>query len=238
MHLLGQHFFEAAADTQVDYGPIVIRPDSIKDARKARQYMSTMLGMLRALEMSTAVGRALLSWIRLYRKPVLIIPNDGIMRRGSYVETFGMFNATVNFTPTARGRGACCSLDKQGQYTAAESPHEQLIHELTHVARIVSGTLGKMKHGIDDEEELAVMVTNIFSVEIKRNPISDYFVSQEITKDFATFSTGYYNDYFDVIDCFARQNVFLAVKLARVKTTYNPLLTYMQNHRPPQWSGP
>ncbi|HKU94356.1 MAG TPA: hypothetical protein VJR58_03720 [Vineibacter sp.] len=237
MIFLGEHWFESAASTQAKIGPIVIRPDGIKDDRKARQYIGSVLGMLRAMENATQTGKAVLTTIRFHNRPVLIFPYDGQLGRCNAWarSSWGMFSATVSFTPFLKGDRSRCACSQGGVYAASLLPHELLIHELTHIVRAVSGTLGKLRQG--DEEELAVMVANIFAVEINRRPIDDYVHGDEVTGDLATFSRDYHDENFEMIEAFCRQNKQLAVKLARVKTAFNPLLQYMNEARPPEWPG-
>ena len=64
MIFLHEHWFEAAASIQVRMGPIVIRPDGIKDDRLARQYIASVLGILHALQ--RARPRRAMPWSRRY----------------------------------------------------------------------------------------------------------------------------------------------------------------------------
>ncbi len=234
MIFLREHWFESASDVQARLGPIVVRADGIKDARKARQYIASVLGILRALEGATRTGNAVITMIRFHNKPVLIFPYDG---QGGPCNAWakrdwGLFTGTVSFTPFVGGgcRGP------RGTYPVAKLPHELLVHELTHIVRAVSGNW--MKVGEEDEEELANMVANIFSVEINRRPRLDYIHDDaEVTGDLAVFSREYHDEHFEMIEAFCRQNKHFAIKLARVKTAFNPLLQYMNATRPPEWSG-
>lgn len=236
MIFLNEHWFEAAADIQERIGPFVIRPDGIKDDRKARQYITTVSGIVRALEGATTTGKAVITTIRFYNKPVLIFPHDGQGGRCNAwaKRDWGLFTGSVSFTPFVHGDRSGCA-GPRGTYQAAASPHERLIHELTHIVRAVSGNWMKLRE--DDEEELAAMVTNIFSVEINRRPIIDYVHGTEMTGDLAVFSRDYHDEHFEMIEAFCRQNKNLAVKLARVKTAFNPVFQYMDEVRPPEWSG-
>jgi hypothetical protein len=77
MIFVHEHWFEAAASIQARMGPIVIRPDGIKDDHLARQYIASVLGILHALEGATRAGNAVVTTVRFYNKPVLIFPHDG-----------------------------------------------------------------------------------------------------------------------------------------------------------------
>jgi hypothetical protein len=81
------------------------------------------------------------------------------------------------------------------------------------------------------------MVTNIFSVEINRRPIVNYVLGTKMTGNLAVFSREYYDENYEMIEAFCRQNKNFAVKLARVKTAFNPVFQYMEEKRPPEWSG-
>jgi hypothetical protein len=236
MIFLHEHWFEAAASIQARMGPIVIRPDGIKDDRLARQYIASVLGILHALEGATKAGNAVVTTVRFYNKPILIFPHDGQGGRCNAWarRDWGLFTGSVSFTPFVHGDRSGCA-GPRGKYRASTLPHERLVHELTHIVRAVSGNW--MKLGEDDEEELAAMVTNIFSVEINRRPIVDYVHGTAKTGDLAVFSREYYDENFEMIEAFCRQNKNLAVKLARVKTVFNPVFQYMDEERPPEWSG-
>lgn len=235
MILFGEHWFESAASIQMRVGPIVVRPDGIKDDKKARQYLGQVVGILRSLE-ATKTGNAVIGTIRFYNKPVIVFPYDGQKGRCNAWarRDWGMFSGSVSFTPFLHGSGCGCTSGPSGYYEAAGSPHELLLHELTHIARAVSGNLGKLG---EDEEELAAMVTDIFSVETNRRPINDYVHGDAVTGDLATFSREFYDEQFEMIEAFCKQNANLAMKLARVKSAFNPLLQYFNTARPPGWTG-
>jgi hypothetical protein len=192
--------------------------------------------MLRSFE-ATKAGSAVITTIRFHNKPVLIFPYDGQRGRCNAwaTKSWGMFTGTVSFTPFLHGGSCGCTSGPSGHYEAASSPHELLIHELTHIVRAVSGTLGKLGEG--DEEELAAMVADIYSVETNRRPINDYVHGDPVTSDLATFSRDYYDEQFEMIEAFCKQNSNLAIKLARVKSAFNPVLQYFNTVRPPEWSG-
>jgi hypothetical protein len=235
MIFLGEHWFESAASIQARFGPIVVRPDGIKDDRKARQYIAQVVGMLRGLE-ATKTGSAVITTIRFHNKPVIIFPYDG---QGGHCNEWakrdwGLFVGSVSFTPFLYGDQSKC-VKRSGRYKAARSPFEFLVHELTHIVRAVSGHWRDLEE--DDEEELAAMVTDIFSSETHRAPIRDYITAEKVTGDLAVFSRAYYDEQNEMIAAFCKQNSNLALKLARVKTPFNPILQYFNEVRPPEWSG-
>jgi hypothetical protein len=235
MIFLTEHWFEAAASIQARVGPMVVRPDGIKDERKAKQYIASVVGILRALEAATKTGKAVITSIRFYNRPVLIFPYDG---QGGECNAWakrdwGLFTGTVSFTPFVHGGGSTCA-GPRNTYEAAGSPHELLLHELTHIVRAVSGKIGD-----SDEEEIAVMVANILSSEINRDLISDYNIRNTVpaNSDLAAFSQQYYEENEDMIEAFCKQSKQFALRVAQVRTAFNPPRQYFDKTRPPEWSG-
>jgi hypothetical protein len=235
MRFLGEDWFSAAATIQGRFGPVVVRPDHIKDDRRARQYIAQVIGMLHALE-ATRTGNAVLTTVRFYNKPVIVVPFDG---QGGACNAWakkdwGLFTGRVSFTPILPGdRAHAECFDADGSHGAGTSPFEMLIHEMTHIVRAVSGNWLKLDR--DDEEELALMVTNIFSVETNRKPLVDYERGEPIGDSVALsdFSRDYYDLNQEMIAAFCTQNADLAGKLAEVKTRFNPVRRYFDTTRPP-----
>ena len=104
------------------------------------------------------------------------------------------------------------------------APQEVIVHELVHVARAVSGNFGRLD---DDEEELASMVANMFSIEIGRPPVKSYDDESNVTGDVAAFSRAYYKANFDMIEAFCKQNRELAIDLSHANVAFNPLRQYI-----------
>ncbi|TXL77513.1 hypothetical protein FHP25_08755 [Vineibacter terrae] len=233
MIFLTEHWFEAASSIQQRFGPITVRPDGIKDERKARQYIAQVVGILRALEAATKIGKAVITSVRFHNRPVLIFPYDG---QGGECNAWakkdwGLFTGTVSFTPFVHGGASSCA-GPRGTYEPAGAPHELLLHELTHIVRAVSGKIGD-----SDEEEIAVMVANMFSAEIHRDLISDYNIRNTIAanSDLAAFSRDYYEENEDMVEAFCRQSKQFALRLALVDTVFNPPRQYFEKTRPPEW---
>jgi hypothetical protein len=180
------------------------------------------------------VGKALINAIRGFKRPVLIFPliqldDDGDDGKAyAWVDRrMGMFPVVMSFTPLFGQRlRQFLGADEQ-DFDRVFSPHEVIVHELTHVARAVSGNFGKLD---DDEEELATMVANMFSLEIGRPAVHSYDDESNVTGDLTAFSRSYYKDNFDWIEAFCKQNRDLAVELSHVQTAFNPLRIYIEEN--------
>jgi hypothetical protein len=224
----GEHLFEQAASIQAVVGPFTIRPDGIKDDVGARQYIGQVMGILRMVE-ATSTGKALTTSIGSYRKPVLIFPlvqtgedddDDGGQAFAWVYPRMGLFPVVMSYTPLFGQR--LRNFLGGGDYPRVFTPHEVIVHELVHVARAVSGNWDRLR---EDEEELATMVANMFSVEINRAPVTSY-------NDYSTVKDvrAYYKDNYDLIETFCRQNKKLAYELSYAKTAFNPLRLYIEEN--------
>ena len=224
MILFGEHWFESASSIQAKLGPIVVRADGIKDERKAKQYVAQVIGLLRALEATYKTGKAVMTAIRMRNRPVLIFPYDFQAGKNNAwaKRTWGMFTATVSFTPLVISAASRCSEDECDN-APPSAPFQVMLHELVHVARAVAGQLPMFS--LDDaEEEMAVMVTNMLSEESGRDLMTDYYVGNPVavTSDLAAFSREYFEDNADMIGRFCRETKDLALRLAQVPTKFNP----------------
>jgi hypothetical protein len=228
----GEHLFEQAASIQARMGPITIRPDGIKDDRLAWQYIAQVRGILGMVEF-TSTGKALLKSIRGSAKPVLIFPlvpddPDEPPPMAWVFPRMGLYSIVMSYTPLFGQRlrkflgGDAEEFDEH-----IGTPHEVIVHELTHVARAVSVGFGRLGH---DEEELANMVANIFAVEINRHPVNNYDDNQDVQGDLTKFSRKYYQDNFDMIQAFCKQNRSLAYELSDIKTAFNPIRQYIDEN--------
>lgn len=229
----GEHLFEQAASIHSIVGPFTVRPDGIKDDRAARQYIAQVIGIIRGVE-TTSTGKALITAISSYHRPVLIFPlvetdddEDGGVTYGWVYPRLGLFPVALSFTPLF-GQRLRQLRDEKQDYGKTFTPHEAIVHELVHVARAVSGNFGRLGH---DEEELAVMVADMFSVQINRPPINSYDEMEDVKKsDLAAFSRTYCNDNFEMIEAFCKQNKKLAYDLSYAKTAFNPLRLYIDEN--------
>jgi hypothetical protein len=215
------------------FGPITIRSDGLDD-RKGAQYVAQVLGMLRALD-TIASSRAVLNAVRFHRRPVLIRPYDGQLGpcNAAAGGDWGMFPGKVLFTPYLHGRQSPCTSGKAGKYEAGDSPAESLLHELTHAVRAVARKLGSLPEG--DEEEIAMLVANIFSSETHRPLRARYEDNSAVKEDDATYSQAYFEDSYDLLRDFQRQQPDFTRWLARVNCPFNPLKAYFNKVRPPGW---
>lgn len=215
------------------FATLTIRPDGLDD-RAAFQYEAQVLGMLYAFD-AIQTGHAVLNAFRFYRKPVLIYPYDGRLGECNALAQgdWGMFRARVSFTPYLHGRHHQCVTGERGFYAAGDSPHESLLHELTHAVRAVAGKLGCLP--VADEEEIAMLVANIFSSETRRRLRARYEDNSEVTEDPRVYSVQYLEDNRDLIEAFHNQHEDFTRWLARVKAPFNPLRLYFDQKRPPGW---
>jgi hypothetical protein len=224
-----EHLFEQAASIHQVDGPFTVRPDGMKDDVSARQYIAQVMGIMRMIE-TTSTGKALITAIRSYKKPVLIFPlvKDDEDERKPWAWVYprlGLFSVAMSFTPLFGQRLRKFLGDDEPAHVFI--PQEVIMHELVHVARAVSGNFDRLD---EDEEELAVMVANMFSVEINRPPITNYDDQESVTGGLAAFSRKYYEDNFAMIEAFCKQNKKLAYALSYAKTAFNPLRLYIEEN--------
>jgi hypothetical protein len=218
------------------FGKITIRADGL-DGKKAYEYERTVADMLNALD-ATQTGHAVLNGIRFYQREVLIYPYDGKHGRcnaSAYGERWGLFRTKVSFTPSMWFANSPCSV-RMRPY-GGNAPHEALVHELTHAVRSVAGTLDSFTP--IEEEEIAILVTNIFSSETNRRLRTSYdFLTVALPqwgwrnrhgKDVysqSDYSTDYLKKHRPLIEKFYKQHKDFSRWLARVKAPFNPLREY------------
>jgi hypothetical protein len=215
------------------FANLTIRPDGL-GGRAAAQYEAQLLGMLHSLD-AIQTGHAVLNGFRFYRKPVLIYPYDGALGpcTASAQGDWGMFAARVSFTPYLHRRHCQCVTGPSGYYAPGDSPHESLVHELTHAVRAVAGTLSSIP--ADDEEEIAMLVANIFSSETNRPLRARYQDNTAVPGDPRAYATEYQDENDELIETFHKQHKDFTRWLARVKAPFNPLRLYFDRTRPPGW---
>lgn len=218
---------------------ITVRSDDL-DGSAAVHWTAQVFGMLHALD-NLPTGHAVLDAIRFYQRPVLIVPYDGSggpcnawARRD-----WGMFRAKVSFTPFLPGPHSQCDMDDVGTYYAGDSPHELLVHELTHAVRAVAGKVPlftiSMYQGNEKEEEIAMLVANIFSSETHRPLRARYIDNTSVTDNPAKYSADYLADNSDLIEEVYNDHKEFARNLGRVNTPFNPIRAYLNKKRPPGW---
>jgi hypothetical protein len=225
----GERLFEQAASIQAVVGPFTVRPDGVKDDHEARQYIGQVMGIVRMVE-TTTTGKALITAIRDARRPVLIFPLEQVDETQAYAWTsprMGLFAVAISFTPLFGQRLRKFLGDDENKFERVFIPQEVLVHELVHAARDVTCNYQRLG---DDEEELAVMIANMFSVEINRPPVTNYDEMENVTTDISGFSRRYYKENFDMIEAFYRQNRTLAQQLSYSKSVFNPLRLYIDEN--------
>jgi hypothetical protein len=226
----GEHLFEQAASTQGVVGPFTVRPDGVKDDREAARYIGQVMGILRMVETMTT-GKALIATIRGAHRPVLIFPQEQVDEDGAFAWTYprqGLFAVAISFTPIFGQRLLTLLGNDKSKAAIAFTPQETLVHELVHAARAVTCNYARL--GDDVEEELAVMIANMFAVEIGRPPVTNYEDMVIVTSDLPGFGRKYYKENFDMIEAFYQQNATLAQQLSYSKSAFNPLRLYIDEN--------
>jgi hypothetical protein len=109
------------------------------------------------------------------------------------------------------------------------------VHELVHAVRAVTGNW--MKHAtIDEEEVIAILVTNIFasenSIDKMRKQHADW---SRVVEGAAVHNQNYYRDNLAIVEKLNRQNQSLARNLARIDVPFNPVRLYYQRTQPGVW---
>jgi hypothetical protein len=218
------------------FASITVRPDDLDDAPGAR-WLAQVVGMLHALD-TLATSHAVLDAIRFYQKPVLLVPYDG---QGGPCNAWakrdwGMFRAKVSFTPFLPGPHSPCTTDRTGAYEAGDSPHESLVHELTHAVRACAGKIPLFSLSMypdPKEEDIAMLVANIFSSETNRPLRARYEDNSAVSEDQAAYSAEYLADNSDLVAAFCKDHDVFARALGRVNAPFNPIRAYLNKKRPP-----
>jgi hypothetical protein len=228
------------------FGTLTIRADELDD-KEAYAYEAQILGMLHGLDV-TQTGHAVLNAFRWYRREVLIYPYDGRLGKcnAAAYEDWGMFRTKVSFTPLQYPHARC-----EAQGWAGHSPHQIFVHELTHAVRSVAGKLLSIPSNFStgpagQEEEIAMLVTNIFSSETHRRlrtsydsdtPASYYYFGSDNKEnnDESDYSRMVLNWDRDLIKTFCNQHNEFSRWLARVEARFNPLRDYFDQTRPQGW---
>lgn len=230
----GERVFAQGSSILLTLKPFTIRADGIKDDREANHYIAQVAGVIRSIEAASVIGKVLIGAIRSYKNPVLVFPlvkaNDADEDTPfAWVSPrCGLFPVVMSYSPLFGQRLHKHLGGNPADFEHVFNPHEVFVHELVHVARASSGNFGKMG---DDEEELAVMIANMYSVEMNRPPITSYEDMSPIKKrDVTAFSRSFCDDHAEMIGTFCRQNRKLALELSYAKTAFNPLRTYIDEN--------
>ena len=230
----GERVFAQGSSILLTLKPFTIRADGIKDERQARAYLAEVAGIIRSIEATSTIGKTLISAICGYKNPVLVFPlikaydaDDDTPY--AWVSTrCGLFPVVMSYSPLFGQRLRKHLGGDPQNFEHSFTPHEVFVHELVHVARASSGNFDRMG---DDEEDLAVMIANMFSVEMNRPPIKSYDEMAPIKKgDVAAFTRTFCDDHAEMIGTFCQQNRDLAVQLSYAKTAFNPLRMYIDEN--------
>jgi hypothetical protein len=227
----GERLFAQGASIQARIGPFTVRPDDIRKEKEGRQYIGQVVGIIRYLQ-TTFVGNALITAIASYNKPVLVFPlvqldEDGGAMAWVYPR-WGLFPVVMSFSPLFGQRLRKFLGGNEDEFEKVFTPHETFVHEMVHVARAVSGNYARL--GDENEEELAAIVTNMFSFAINRPLISSYDEMTVVKGSAAEFSRKVADEYADIIAAFCKQNRKLAYELSNAKVAFNPLRTYIDEN--------
>jgi hypothetical protein len=116
--------------------------------------------------------------------------------------------------------------------TAGANPDEILFHELIHSLRQISGKWRKGKlpkldsKYTNDEEFIAVMVTNIY-ISISNRPLRDAHSGFGINNDQLSWTTLLLNEERELVKVFIRDHPSLSKVIQGVNTSYNPIRAYL-----------
>jgi len=235
----------------IDAYGLKIEPAGLEGA-SARAYEIGVRSHLSLLEM-TACGKILFNSIRFWNIPVVIAPYDGSEGPCNATVTYdrmdqatGILYPRVLYSPTTMARSGPCwkFLAKTGQ-TNASLPHEVLFHELIHAFRTISksahrkytynNTTGAL-HRYDDEEEfIAVLVTNIHISDpgnrnktgLRADHQTGYALQSDLAGSFEFFRSSAAT--FRLVEKFCKENPGFTAALAKVPAKFNPLAAYYTN---------
>jgi hypothetical protein len=203
------------------YGKFLIRADGL-EGKKAAEYENTVANMLLALD-TIGPSHALLDGFRCYNRQVVVVPYDGSAGECNALgDGFG-FTGEVSFTPRQWFAKSTCVKDLDPG-AAGASAHEVLVHELVHAFRGVAGTFHSVS--LPKEEEIAVLVTNIFSSRTNRPLRQDHESFDPQTDPVLSTSVGFLNANRALIEKFAKEHPDVTRWLARVEAPFNPLQAY------------
>lgn len=204
------------------FSVFTVRADGLS-GHKATQYEASVLGMLRALGQSKT-GRALLNGFRAARREVLVFPYKGSIsgkqdRCNAYATNdWGMYRNKVSFSPTTWSPGGGCS----HAWSAGASALEVLFHELVHALRFSTKTLQKRATS-GQEEEIAILVTNIFSSEGNR---ALRWRHQGFDKLPDNDPVKWYGKHLPLIKMFVKEHPKVSRDISFIWTKFNPIREY------------
>lgn len=199
----------------MQFGVFTIRADGLNRS-KGRQFEASVLGMMHAMN-NTKSGRALMNGFRAVRREVLVFPYDGSMGQCNAYATsdWGMYRNKVAFSPQGWSAHSACA----AQGPAGNTPMEVLFHELVHALRFAAKTLQKRATAAQ-EEEIAILVTNIFSSEMNR-PLR--WRHSGFNKLPNSDPVAFYGNHFPLIKMFVKEHPTVSEELSDIWTKFNPV---------------
>ena len=206
----------------VQFDVFTVRADGLSGG-KAKQYEGSVLGMLRSLNQYKS-GRALLDGFRAAKREVLVFPYNGVINGAKHkcnayaTSDWGMYRNKVAFSPDTWKTGGGCA----HAWSAGATAHEVLFHELVHALRFSTKTMEKRATS-GQEEEIAILVTNIFSSEGNRTP---RWRHQGFDKLPNPDPVAWYGKNLPLIKMFVKEHPKVSRDLSYVWTKFNPLREY------------
>ena len=155
-----------------------------------------------------------------------------------------MIKPVVHFWPKAYTTGGSCSkyLDDHKDETGGVLPDEALFHEFVHAFRMAAGvaTLAPIARGglsnyEDEEEFIAVLVTNIYITDpsnkshsgLRRDHVSFKSLESDLDQSFTFFRSSVST--YRLVERFCRENPGFTKNLAQVKASFNPIAAFYQD---------
>jgi hypothetical protein len=212
---------------QRELDKFTVRSDGLDD-RDGQRYVAQMVGMLRSFEQVAGSSRAILLAFRFYNRPVLIVPYDGNAGHCNATADWqtGMFSAKVWFTPLTFNTSPCSHYGNTG---AGATPAEILVHELVHALRGVARKLNDLSS--DDEERIAILVTNIFASEINKPMRERHADFRKVPDAAAVHSANILASSRALIQAFDKQQPNVTRMLGNVNAPFNPIRQYLIEKR-------
>jgi hypothetical protein len=150
----------------------------------------------------------------------------------------------VHFWPKAFAKGGACSkyLEDHKDETGGILPDETLFHEFVHAFRMASGkstvapiVQGGLLNYEDDEEFIAVLVTNIYLTDplnkshssLRRDHISFETLESDLAESFTFFRSSVST--YRLVEKFCKENPAFTKNLAEVKAWFNPIAAYYKD---------
>jgi hypothetical protein len=205
------------------------------------KWKRSVISQLRII-LQSAAGTALLKSIKQARQwiEVVALPEDECNAHGLFtglrVIDGRSYEGQLQFNPDVYMNGSRCY---KRVHRPFKEPDHVLFHELIHAHRAASGQLAKHEtlmaglSGYSNEEEfLAVVLTNIYISETKGKGLrADYYSYDELKGALST-SVGFFASgpqALQILTDFSHDQEFLFDELAKVKAKFNPLAA-MKEH--------